>query len=71
MNTNKKKIPNDEEFKKIIQDRELDLLERGEKHYVYDQDGEVVELKKSTLWYDNQGKYIKPKSSQEFNCIIN
>ena len=68
--TNKKKIPTDEESKEIIKNRELDLLERGEHFSVYDKSGRIVELKAAAIWYDEECKYIKPKSSEEFECTI-
>lgn len=69
MNTSKK-IPTDEECKEIIKNRELDLLERGENHPVYDMNGKIVELKAASIWYDELCKYVKPKSTEEINCIV-
>ena len=68
--TNKKKIPTDEECKEIIKNRELDLVERGESFCVYDHSGVIVELKAAAIWYDEECKYVKPKSSQEYECTI-
>jgi hypothetical protein len=69
MNTSKK-IPTDEDCKEIIKNRELDLLERGENHPVYDMNGKIVELKAANIWYDELCKYVKPKSTEEINCIV-
>lgn len=70
MNTNQK-IPTDQQTQEIISAREQDILIRGEEHYVYDVSGRVVTLKAACLWYDDNCRYIKPKSAEEFSCIIN
>lgn len=68
--TENKKFPNDKESEEILKARELDILERGEQHSVYDHNGKVVELKAARLWYDELCKYVKPKSSEELTCVI-
>tara|TARA_B100000242_G_C42678358_1_gene317922 strand:- start:280 stop:492 length:213 start_codon:yes stop_codon:yes gene_type:complete len=70
MNTNKK-IPTDQQTQEIISAREQDILIRGEEHSVYDINGKIVTLKAACLWYDNDCRYIKPKSAEEVSCIIN
>ena len=65
-----KYIPSESEKKQILIDRKEDLQNRGKDHPVYNIDGRIVKLKDSSIWYDNKGKYILPKSSQELECII-
>ena len=66
-----KKIPTDQQMKEIINAREQDILIRGKDCPVYDYNGKIVELGAAILWYDENGHYMKPKSSQEFECTIN
>ncbi len=68
---NTKRIPGDDEFIKIIDERNKDIQLRGEEHSVYDITGKIVPLKKAELWYDENCQYIKPKSSESLECIIN
>ncbi len=69
MNINKK-IPTDQQTKEILCAREQDILIRGEEHIVYDYNGKVVELKTACLWYDENCRYVKPKSAEELSCIV-
>lgn len=68
--TNSRKIPNSQETDQILKDRENDLKERGDDHSVYDYSGKIVTLKASALWYDENCKYVKPKSTETLDCII-
>ncbi len=65
-----KKIPNNQEMNQILKDREDDLKERGDDHPVYDYSGKIVTLKAALLWYDENCKYVKPKSTETLDCII-
>lgn len=69
MNINKK-IPTDQQTQEILCAREQDILIRGHEHSVYDYDGKVVELKSAYLWYDENCRYVKPKSVEELSCIV-
>lgn len=65
-----RKIPTDQQMEQIINAREQDILIRGKETPVYDYSGKIVELGAAKIWYDENGDYVKPKSSQDFECII-
>ena len=65
-----KKIPTDQQTEEIINAREQDILIRGKDYPVYDYNGKIVELGTARIWYDENGYYVKPKSSQDFECTI-
>ena len=65
-----KKIPTDKESSEILKAREEDLKERGKDHPVYDYSGKVVELQAANIWFDDNCKYVKPKSSMTLDCCI-
>tara|TARA_B100001093_G_scaffold136049_3_gene128599 strand:- start:13338 stop:13589 length:252 start_codon:yes stop_codon:yes gene_type:complete len=66
----KRRIPTDKESQEIIIARKQDIEERGENHSVYDYNGKVVELSAAILWYDDECKYVKPKSTEELPFMI-
>ncbi len=43
-------------------DREEDIMDRGENLLVYDHNGKICKLKDSTEMYSFKGKYIAPKA---------
>jgi hypothetical protein len=47
---------------KIALSREDDIQIRGANHMVYDYNGKIVQLKSATIWYNDDGDYIEPKS---------
>ena len=58
-----------EEIQSLHNDRDMDILERGENHFVYDLNGKTVKLKNADLWHNN-GKYVNPKTSRIDSCVI-
>ena len=58
-----------EEILSLQNDRKKDILERGEDHYVYDLNGKTVKLKNANIW-NNNGKYVSPKTSRINSCGI-
>ena len=66
----KNRFPNDKESHEIIKAREEDLKERGNDHPVYNYNGKIVELRAAELWYDDDCKYIKPKTSMTLDSCI-
>jgi hypothetical protein len=58
-----------EEIKTLFEERQKDIEERGAKHSVFDYNGKIITLKRATIWH-NKGKYVKPESTENFNCSI-
>ena len=60
----------------IINEYNKDINLRGGNCLVYNYFGYVVELSKVNIWFDNNGKYIKPKKynpkilKERDNCAI-
>tara|TARA_E500000178_G_C16911331_1_gene702793 strand:- start:489 stop:698 length:210 start_codon:yes stop_codon:yes gene_type:complete len=65
-----RKIPTDQQMEEIISAREQDILIRGKDCPVYNYCGKIVELGAAKIWYDENGHYVKPRTSQDFECII-
>lgn len=63
-------IPTDRQMEEIASARAQDILIRGKDHAVYDLTGRIVQLSQATIWYDDNGHYVKPKSIQELSCTI-
>jgi len=63
-------IPTEQQMKQICSAREQDILIRGTECLVYDYSGRVVKLGSAMIWYDDNCNYVKPKSSQVFECTI-
>ena len=68
--TKKPFIPNKQTILELESARVQDVLIRGSEHSVYDKDGKVVMLQNASIWYDDKGHYVKPKSSAELSCVI-
>ena len=66
---NKNYILSGEEVKSLENSRQLDILERGNDHPVYNLDGKTVKLINACLWHNN-GKYVVPKTSRIDSCTI-
>lgn len=63
-------IPNQQIILELESARVQDILIRGSEHSVYDKDGKVVMLQYASVWYDDKGHYVKPKSTEELSCVI-
>ena len=63
-------IPNKQIILELESARVQDMLIRGREHSVYDKDGKVVMLQHASVWYDDKGHYVKPRSTQELTCVI-
>ena len=50
--------------------QQQDILIRGKDCPVYNYCGKIVELAAANIWYDENGHYVKPRSSQDFECTI-
>lgn len=60
---------NENQIKTLYDSRVNDIKNRGEEHYVYNLNGDVVMLKDANIWHKN-GVYVKPLSSEQLYCII-
>tara|TARA_A100001015_G_C14998266_1_gene717182 strand:+ start:1303 stop:1506 length:204 start_codon:yes stop_codon:yes gene_type:complete len=60
----------EQEIRDLFNARKIDIQTRGENCYVYDKNNEIITLKKCSVWYDDKGKYVYPKATQELQCII-
>ena len=64
------------DFNCIIEEYNKDMKFRGKNCLVYNYFGYVVELCKVNIWFDNNGKYIKPKKynpkilKERDSCVI-
>ena len=69
MSLNKKELDN---INNLILKRIEDIQTRGENLSVFDKNGNITTLKKSSIWYDGKGNYVHPKSTEklEIPCII-
>ena len=67
---NHKRVLTNEEALEILNAKKLDLEERGKDHPVYDKDGNINKLKNVEPWYDENYKYVKPKSTMSLDCCI-
>ena len=47
---------------KIIFDRIIDIIARGNNCLVYDYWGRILPLENCVIWYNNKWKYVKPKN---------
>lgn len=65
-----RRVLTNEEALQILKERDLDIKERGENHPVYDKDGNLSKLRDITPWYDEDYKYVKPKSTMSLDCCI-
>ena len=57
-------------FKNIVLNRKEDIKARGANHKVHDYNGKIVLLKAATVWYNNDGNYVEPRSYEESICDI-
>lgn len=61
---------------KIALNRTDDIEMRGKDHKVHDYNGRVVKLSEATVWYNNDGNYVEPRSYEEngffssLSCLI-
>ena len=61
---------------KIALNRIDDIEMRGKDHKVHDYNGKVVKLSEATVWYNNDGNYVEPRSYEEkdffsgLSCLI-
>ena len=60
---------NEVQIKTLYDSRLSDIKIRGEEHYVYNLNGDVVMLKNANIWHKN-GIYVEPLSSEKLYCII-
>lgn len=69
MSLNKKDLDN---INNLILKRIEDIQTRGENLSVFDKNGNITTLKKSSIWYDDNGNYVSPKPTEslEIPCII-
>ncbi len=57
-------------FNDIALNRIQDIQLRGANHKVHDYNGKVVKLDSATVWYNNDGNYVEPRSYEETVCNI-
>lgn len=53
-----------------LYDRVENLKNRDNKHMVYDKNGRIIRLEEASVWTDENGFYVEPKSYTNSLCSI-